>query len=74
MRDTRRTGVAERTTDKIVDYHPVFTNFYPFVLSASSSYHPKCSNIFEALKAKGIDVIKLKRSIAQREAATRRST
>ena len=53
-----------RYQDKIVAYHPVFTNFYPFVLSTSGSYHPKCSIIFEALKAKGIDVVKLKRSIA----------
>ena len=53
-----------RYQDKIVANHQVFTNFYPFVLSTSCSYHPKCSITFEARKAKGINVIKLKRSIA----------
>ena len=37
---------------------------YTIVLSTSCSYHPKCSIIFEALKANDIDVVKLKRSIA----------
>ena len=48
-----------RYQDKIVAYRTVFTNFYPFFLSTGGSYHPKCSLIFEALKAKDIDVIKL---------------
>ena len=42
-----------------------YVTFTPlFCPQAAPTAHPKCSIIFEALKPKGFDVIKLKRSIA----------
>ena len=53
-----------RHEDKIVRYGPVFTNFYPIVMTHTGTCHPSVKAIFDSLSACGVDVVALKRSIA----------
>ena len=53
-----------RHEDKVVRHSPVFTNFYPIVMTRTGTCDPSVEAIFDFLSACGVDVVALKRSIA----------
>ena len=48
-----------RHEDKLVRYSPVFTNFYPIVMTHTGTCHPRVKAIFDSLSACGVDVVAL---------------